>query len=172
MNNVFQVVYFKGYTIALTICEDLWTLPDNRKYELEPLQELIKQNPDLIINIAASPFSCNHDELRKHIMCNHANNHKIPLCFVNQIGAQTNLIFDGGSFVVNDNLSVSYEREDSEKHFINNATTDIEQSSDAIQAAYTMGGMTLAVSQGSYDGVGYVADKKATQTLLAVTMAF
>ena len=76
------------------------------------------------------------------------------------------------SFVVNDNLSVSYEREDSEKHFINNLTSDVEQSSDAIQAAYTMGGMTLAVSQGSYDGVGYVADKKATQTLLAVTMAF
>ena len=76
------------------------------------------------------------------------------------------------AFVVNDNLSVSYEREDSEKHAIANVTADIEQESSAVQAAYTMGGMTLAVSQGSYKNVGYVVGKEASQTLFAITMAF
>jgi hypothetical protein len=76
------------------------------------------------------------------------------------------------AFVVNDNLSLSYEREDSEAHAIANATADVEQESSAVQAAYTMGGMTLAVSQGSYKNVGYVVGKEASQTLFAITMAF
>ena len=75
------------------------------------------------------------------------------------------------AFNVNENLSVSYEMEKSERELIANATeSDIEAS--AIQAAYTMGGMTLAVSHGKTDNVGYTANNDAEQTLFAVTMAF
>ena len=75
------------------------------------------------------------------------------------------------AFNVNENLSVSYEMEKSERELIANATeSDIEAS--AIQAAYTMGGMTLAVSHGKTDNVSYTANNDVEQTLFAVTMAF
>jgi hypothetical protein len=75
-------------------------------------------------------------------------------------------------FAINDDLSVSYETEKSEANYRADATAAVEQKSDAIQAAYTMGGMTIALSMGSYDNIGYVADTDAKQTLIAVTMAF
>ena len=69
-----------------------------------------------------------------------------------------------------DDLSVSYEIEKSEVSRLDDTTT--EQQSKAIQLAYTMGGMTLAVSHASHDNNGYVLDANTEQTLFAVTMAF
>ena len=75
------------------------------------------------------------------------------------------------AFNVNESLSVSYEVENSERELIRNAAqSDLEAS--AIQAAYTMGGMTLAVSHGKTDNVSYTANNDVEQTLFAVTMAF
>ena len=74
------------------------------------------------------------------------------------------------AYAATDDISVSYERESSERVLVNSTTT--EQESDAIQVAYTMGGMTLAVSHGSHDNNGYVQDANTEQTLFAVTMAF
>jgi hypothetical protein len=76
------------------------------------------------------------------------------------------------AFAVNDSLSISVERENSKASAVAAATATIDQESTAVQAAYTMGGMTLAVSQGKYDNIGYNTNQEATQTLLAVTMAF
>ena len=80
---------------------------------------------------------------------------------------QTNV---SAAYLVNDNLSVSYEVETSLAYRVSDM--DDKQESQAIQAAYTMGGMTLAISQGYYDNIGYSANKDAEQTLFAVTMAF
>ena len=74
------------------------------------------------------------------------------------------------AFAASDDLSVSYERESSEANYIND--TEVEQESSAVQVAYTMGGMTLAVSHGSHDNVGYVDAANQDQTLFALTMAF
>ena len=74
------------------------------------------------------------------------------------------------AYAATDDISVSYERESSERVLVNSTT--MEQESDAIQVAYTMGGMTLAVSHGSHDNNGYVQDANTEQTLFAVTMAF
>ena len=76
------------------------------------------------------------------------------------------------AFIVNDSLSLSIEQETSETNKVTTTDTDVEQKSQAIQAAYTMGGMTLAVSVGSYDNNGYVTGDNADQALFAVTMAF
>jgi len=76
------------------------------------------------------------------------------------------------AFNVNDNLSVSYEMEKSNREKIANETTESDIEASAIQAAYTMGGMTLAVSHGKTDNVGYTANNDVEQTLFAVTMAF
>jgi len=97
-----QCIDFKDYTIALTICEDLWNVNDNPLYVDEPMEHLSKAKPDLMINIAASPFAYNHDEERIQILGDNCRKYKLPLFYVNQIGAQTELIFDGGSLVFND----------------------------------------------------------------------
>ena len=67
------------------------------------MDELIHQNPDFIINISASPFHYNQHLFRKNILITNAKKYKLPIFYVNQIGAQTSLLFDGGSMVVDNN---------------------------------------------------------------------
>ena len=74
------------------------------------------------------------------------------------------------AFAASDDLSVSYERETSEANKINK--TSVEQESTAVQIAYTMGGMTIALAHNSHDNVGYTDAENQDQTLFAVTMAF
>ena len=93
----FSCIEFKGHRIALTICEDLWNTIENPLYVTRPMDILIQQKPDVMINIAASPFDCKHDAERIAILKDNAERYQLPLFYVNQIGAQTELIFDGGS---------------------------------------------------------------------------
>lgn len=106
-NDTYNIVEFKGEKIALTICEDLWdkqpSAYENAKGELykkSPMDELIKQSPDYIINISASPFSYNQGEIRTQVLIENAEKYKLPVLYVNQIGANTELIFDGDSMVI------------------------------------------------------------------------
>jgi NAD+ synthase (glutamine-hydrolysing) len=93
----FECVDFKGIKIAVTICEDLWNINNNPLYVSCPMDELARQKPKLMINIAASPFSYIHDEARAAVLSANAKQYNLPLLYVNQIGAQTEIIFDGGS---------------------------------------------------------------------------
>jgi NAD+ synthase (glutamine-hydrolysing) len=95
----FKCVDFMGYKIALTVCEDLWNINDNPMYVTCPMDKLIDEKPDLMINIAASPFAYNHDEERVLILGDNCRKYQLPLFYVNQVGAQTEIIFDGGSLV-------------------------------------------------------------------------
>lgn len=115
-NTAFFCVDFKGKRIALTICEDLWNINNNPMYVSCPMDELIKESPDLMINIAASPFSYCHDEERIATLRDNAVKYKLPLFYVNAIGAQTEIIFDGGSLVFDSEgvckAEMSYFKED------------------------------------------------------------
>ncbi|WP_316813591.1 NAD+ synthase [Pedobacter heparinus] len=93
----FECIDFKGIKIAVTICEDLWNINNNPLYVSVPMDELIRQKPKLMINIAASPFSYLHDEERVVVLSDNARKYNLPLLYVNQVGAQTEIIFDGGS---------------------------------------------------------------------------
>jgi NAD+ synthase (glutamine-hydrolysing) len=95
----FSCIDFKGHRIALTICEDLWNTIENPLYVTRPMDMLIKEEPDVMINIAASPFSYNHDEERIAILKDNALRYQLPLFYINHVGAQTELIFDGGSLI-------------------------------------------------------------------------
>jgi NAD+ synthase (glutamine-hydrolysing) len=95
----FSCIDFKGHRIALTICEDLWNEIENPLYITRPMDMLITEQPDMMINIAASPFAYNHDEERIAILSDNARRYRLPLFYVNHVGAQTELIFDGGSLV-------------------------------------------------------------------------
>ncbi|MGB1247254.1 MAG: NAD+ synthase [Chitinophagales bacterium] len=101
-NTNFEIVEWKGSRIAVTICEDIWNLNnENPLYKINPMDKLIKQEPDFILNLSASPFNANHAEARKGIVRENARQFKIPLFYANHVGAQTELIFDGGSLVAN-----------------------------------------------------------------------
>ena len=97
----FKVVPFKGKKIAITICEDIWNIGnENPLYRICPMDELIKQDPDLMINISASPFNFHKAEERIHVCTANVEKYKIPLFYVNHVGAQTELVFDGGSVIM------------------------------------------------------------------------
>lgn len=108
-NHKFEVIEFKGKKIALTICEDLWNISDDPLYRINPMEELINQNPDFIINIAASPFHYKQANIRKTILLENIKQYKKPLFYVNHVGAQTELLFDGGSMAIDDNGNIVEE---------------------------------------------------------------
>lgn len=108
-NKEFSCINYKGKKIALTICEDLWNLGDDPLYTIQPMDELIGENPDFMINIAASPFHFEQRKIRKDILRKNAVKYKIPLFYVNHVGAQTELLFDGGSLVMNEKAEVVKE---------------------------------------------------------------
>ena len=108
-NTNFELVTYKGIKIAITICEDLWNLDDPKLYPTTPMDELKKLNPDLMVNISGSPYSYNHVEERKNRMVDNAKNYKLPLVYVNQIGAHTDILFDGGSMFINQTGEIAEE---------------------------------------------------------------
>ena len=96
----FELVEYRGKKIALTVCEDLWDVGDDPLYVINPMDELIKKNPDFVINIAASPFHYEQADIRKGILTENAKRYRKPFFYVNHVGAHTELLFDGGSMVV------------------------------------------------------------------------
>lgn len=95
-----KVIPFKGKKIALTICEDIWNLGDNPLYRICPMDKLIEQQPDFMVNISASPFDYDHDIDREEIIRANVLKYKLPMFYCNAIGSQTEIIFDGGSLVL------------------------------------------------------------------------
>ncbi|MCY1636732.1 NAD+ synthase [Marinifilum sp. D737] len=107
-NTEFSLVEYKGKKIAITVCEDLWekqptdnNFAKSELYTISPMEELNKLNPDFVVNIAASPFSYNQQDLRTNILKSNIERYNLPVIYVNQIGAHTELIFDGDSMVLN-----------------------------------------------------------------------
>jgi len=94
-----DVIQFKGKKLAVTICEDIWNLGDNPLYRKCPMDELMKAEPDLMINLSASPFDYTHDEDRKATIRSNVTKYKLPLFYCNSVGSQTEVVFDGGSLV-------------------------------------------------------------------------
>ncbi len=105
-----QTVDFKGYKIALSICEDLWNLGNNNPlYTVNPMEMLMPQQPDFIINVSASPFDYTHAAERIRVLKENVKQYQIPIFYVNHVGAQTDIIFDGGSLAIAPNQTVHTE---------------------------------------------------------------
>ncbi len=99
--NEFQVITINNTRIAITICEDIWNQTDQPMYSVQPMDILSKQKPDILINIAASPFDYTHDKQRVEVLKRNALKYNLPVYYVNYSGSQTELIFDGGSLAMN-----------------------------------------------------------------------
>ena len=141
-NNKFELLEFKGKKIAVTICEDLWdnqvveqSFAKSTIYSSSPMQELMKLNPEMIINIAASPFSYNQEYLRTQVLQDNAKRFALPILYVNQVGANTEIIFDGKSKLMNAHGNIVHElREFDEGFAIINTETDFEKQGTELPA--------------------------------------
>lgn len=122
---------FKGVRIALTICEDIWNLGDNPLYRICPMDELIRQEPQLMVNISASPFDYDHDKDRKEVIRQNVKKYNLPIVYCNAVGSQTEIVFDGGSLVYNaDGELLKEMKYFAEDHYL--ADLDLQRSSSPI----------------------------------------
>lgn len=94
-----KVIEFKGKKLAVTICEDIWNINDNVLYRICPMDKLMQQSPDVMINLSASPFDYTHDEDRKSIIKANVEKYKLPMFYCNAVGSQTEIVFDGASLI-------------------------------------------------------------------------
>ena len=99
-----QMVYsFKDEKLGITICEDVWNDPNfwpTRLYERDPVVELSKQGTSVLLNISASPYTIDKRNLRIDMLRAIAMKQKLPIVYVNQVGGDDNLIFDGASMAI------------------------------------------------------------------------
>lgn len=94
---------FCGKQMALTICEDAWNdkhFWPRRLYSVDPVESLLKAGGNFVLNISASPFWAGKRELRREMLATIARNDRVPVAFVNQVGGDDSLVFDGSSMVL------------------------------------------------------------------------
>jgi NAD+ synthase (glutamine-hydrolysing) len=132
-NGHFQVAELNGKRLAITVCEDVWDdqppssgMGRGKLYSSSPMEELAKQNPDIIINVAASPFACGNLSRRLSVFQGNVKRYGMPLVTVNQVGANTDLIFDGRSLAFNADGSVALKLKDFEEDIQIVDTDDLE----------------------------------------------
>lgn len=95
------VVRYRDKTIALVVCEDSWNVGnENPLYKINPMDQMMEHNPDMIINVSASPFAYDHAANRIETMQANCERYNLPMYYVNHAGAQTEVLFDGGSLVL------------------------------------------------------------------------
>jgi NAD+ synthase (glutamine-hydrolysing) len=104
-----KCIEFKGKKLAVTICEDIWNLGDNPLYRITPMEILIKEQPDVMLNLSASPYNYAADVVRRSIMKAHTLKYDLPMLYCNTVGSQTEVVFDGGSLVYDINGSLVKE---------------------------------------------------------------
>jgi NAD+ synthase (glutamine-hydrolysing) len=133
-NEEFNIIEFKGHRIALSICEDLWqeqpvdnSFDKTSLYKIIPMEELKKLNPDLMINIAASPFAHSKNKIRTEVLAQACKKYDLPLIYVNQVGAHTDLIFDGNSMLINSDGAVVKQLEELKEDVQYICTEDINK---------------------------------------------
>lgn len=99
-----------GHKIGFMVCEDGWN-DEGRDYKVNPFDALRNAHPDLVVSINASPSDIGKRKQRHELFCNAAANNKLPLLYVNQVGGQDQLVFDGASFAVSPAQGIAFEAE-------------------------------------------------------------
>jgi NAD+ synthase (glutamine-hydrolysing) len=100
-----KVVELDGVRLAITICEDAWNDKNfwpRRLYSVDPLEELMRQNPAIHINLSSSPFWHSKREIRREMLAAIARRDRVPVLMCNQVGGNDSLIFDGSSVALNE----------------------------------------------------------------------
>jgi NAD+ synthase (glutamine-hydrolysing) len=124
-----KVISFKDEVLGISICEDAWNDADlwpERYYPIDPIEQLAQKGATLLINISASPFHIGKEETRFRIFKNHAKKHNLPFIFLNQVGGNDELIFDGRSIYVNNTGEPLFVAPSFKEHlqFVNTAISE------------------------------------------------
>ena len=112
---------YKGCNIGLTICEDIWNDKDlfaRRLYPVDPVEHMIHDGANLIINISSSPFHADKREFKWDLLGSLAKKYQAPLIYVNQVGGNDSLLFDGLSVVFNSSGQMAARAKDFEEDLI------------------------------------------------------
>ena len=99
-----QLVDLDGTSLAITICEDAWNdkhFWPRRLYTVDPVEDLMQAKPQLLLNLSASPYWHGKRTVRRKMLSAIAAKNNIPVVFVNQVGGNDSLIFDGSSMAIN-----------------------------------------------------------------------
>ena len=107
-NNPGNVFWYEDVGIGISICEDIWI-------EDGPSSQQVENGASLIININASPYDQNKSDLRKELVVNQAKKLGVPIVYLNMVGGQDELVFDGGSFVVDGKGEILYQAQQFEE---------------------------------------------------------
>lgn len=97
-------VMWHGLRLGITICEDMWNDKEvfaSRKYRVDPVADLCDKGADLLINISASPFHAGKPAFRERLIASVATRYQVPILYVNQVGGNDSLLFDGASLGFN-----------------------------------------------------------------------
>lgn len=91
---------FDGLKIGVTICEDVWNDRENRngrRYGSNPIPQIMEKNPDVLVNLSASPFNIGKQGTREKLLGDIASKYRVPVFYANQVGGNDDLVFDGRS---------------------------------------------------------------------------
>ncbi len=141
---------FCGKQMALTICEDAWNdkhFWPRRLYSIDPVETLVQAGGNFVLNISASPFWAGKRELRREMLATIARNDHVPVAFVNQVGGNDSLVFDGSSMVFDREGNVIAQGKSFDEDLIffdSDALTgemheQIEGTEDSVYAALVLG---------------------------------
>ncbi len=126
---------FHGEHLGITICEDAWNSADTSDplYAHNPVAELCAQGATILVNLSASPFHMGKQRARSHLMAMHAKTNAVPFIFVNQVGGNDDLIFDGASLCISSNGSIiSAAPSFKEAVIVTNTTSHTTQSLESL----------------------------------------
>jgi NAD+ synthase (glutamine-hydrolysing) len=162
-----RCVDFKGKILAITICEDIWNLGDNPLYRITPMEVLIREKPDMMLNISASPYNYAADVVRRSIMEAHTCKYQIPMFYCNAVGAQTDVVFDGGSLVYDAKGNMVHEMKYFEEDYALFDLNEISSKVAADQPAPVNKKYYYSASEVGRDSniLEYLVDKKNIQEI-------
>jgi NAD+ synthase (glutamine-hydrolysing) len=159
-----NIIEFKGKKIALTICEDIWNLGDNPIYRICPMDILMQQQPDVMVNISASPFDYTHVEDRKATIKANVSKYKLPLIYCNAVGSQTEIVFDGASLVFDKDANLCRQLSQFKEEITEvNLNDDGTINAPVIEPA-------IAVANELLDPLYYTADLNISQVYEAIIL--
>lgn len=115
------IVEFKGLNIGISICEDLWNDKSSfsrQQYSFNPIENIAQRQPDLVLNLSASPYHLGKEQERFDIITKLSKNYSLPIVYVNQVGGNDDLLFDGMSFALDKNGQIQAQCRDFEEDFV------------------------------------------------------
>ena len=140
---------YKGKTIGLTICEDIWNDKDffkRRFYHVDPLPLLIQKGADLIINISASPYQLGKRNFRWSMLSSIARKYRIPMVYANQVGGNDSVLFDG--------LSVAFDKRGQMKVQLKDFEEDLEVFDlDVVESSIETPGVFRQISRNNTESL-------------------